>query len=139
MNYEINPLKQVGSIKFGQNRTKVRNNIKQPYKEFKKSVMSKTTTDDFGQFHVFYNTQNKVEAIEFFNCDAVLKLDGCNLFALPVKDLEAFLRHRDEAIERDVDRLTSHLLGLTVYVPELDVSQNAIIGSITVFQAGYYT
>jgi len=48
------PLKSVNGIKFGMKREEVRKLLGE-YEEFKKSVLSTNTTDDFGYCHVYYN------------------------------------------------------------------------------------
>jgi len=62
------PLKSVNGIKFGMKREEVRKLLGE-YEEFKKSVLSTNTTDDFGYCHVYYNKNNEVEAIEIFDAD----------------------------------------------------------------------
>ena len=51
----IVPNKKVGDIEFGMKRKTVREVIGEEYKEFKKNIFSKNTTDDYGEFHVYYN------------------------------------------------------------------------------------
>lgn len=65
-NWNAQPLKDIQGIKFGMEREEVRKVISGNVKEFKKSKFSKTTTDDFGCCHVFYDTDNKCEAVEIF-------------------------------------------------------------------------
>lgn len=60
------PLNSVGSIKFGMDRRELCNQFEEEYIEFKKTKFSKNTTDDYGKFHVFYTSDDKVEAVEIF-------------------------------------------------------------------------
>ena len=62
----VTPLEKVGNITFGMGRDEVRNIINEPFTEFKKTKFSRNTTDDYGYCHVFYNSLNQCEAIEFF-------------------------------------------------------------------------
>lgn len=62
----VNPLVGFDNVQFGMSREEVRSILGSPLREFKKSKYSKTTTDDFGVFHVFYDETDKFEAVEFF-------------------------------------------------------------------------
>lgn len=72
--FNIYPYIGVGSIKFGDARSNVRT-LFGDYKEYKKSKFSRNTTDDFGTFHVFYDTNDCVEAIEFYKGSKIYFLD----------------------------------------------------------------
>ncbi len=68
------PLKGAANIKFGMRREKVREILGEAV-EFKKSPFSKTTTDDFGYCHVFYDANDECEAIEIFDGSEVVVND----------------------------------------------------------------
>lgn len=80
----FNPFKGAGDIHFDDDREKVRQ--LGVYEVFKKNRFSKNTTDDFGSFHVYYDENNKVEAIEFFP-DSILIFNRKNLFMLNPQEL----------------------------------------------------
>lgn len=80
MAYNIKPFESVGPIVFGATRKEIREELGE-FQEFKKTKFSKNTTDDFGCFHVFYDTSNRVVAIEFFR-NAEVTFDNMNLFVL---------------------------------------------------------
>lgn len=61
----ITPFEKVGHIAFGEDRSAVRNELGE-FREFRKTRLSKNTTDAFGGCHVFYDSENKVEAVELF-------------------------------------------------------------------------
>ena len=65
--YTVTPLIGFGNIQFGMLRNEVRNMLGMPVCEFKKSKFSKATTDDYGEFHVFYTADDRFEAVEFFD------------------------------------------------------------------------
>jgi hypothetical protein len=65
MKFNITPNVGVNGVLFGAERNKVRS-VLGAYSEFKKSPFSKNTADDFGQCHVFYDSENRFQAIEFF-------------------------------------------------------------------------
>ena len=60
------PLKEVNGVEFGMSRGEVRSVLGKA-KEFRKTKFSKNTTDDFGYCHVFYDSNDRCEAIEIFN------------------------------------------------------------------------
>lgn len=64
-------LKKVGDIEFGMKRTEVRDVVGK-FKEFKKTKDAAVTADDFGYCHVFYDANNKCEAVELF--------EECNVY-----------------------------------------------------------
>lgn len=75
---EVQPLVEAAGIKFGMKRDEVRN-ILGTAKEFIKSKYSKTTSDDFGFCHVFYDTEDGAEAVEFFE-EAEVSINGQVVF-----------------------------------------------------------
>lgn len=82
------PLLQVGGVSFGCSRDSVRKAFGQ-YKEYRKGSISKNTSDDFGFCHVYYDKENRCEAIEFFS--------GCKV---EVDDTIVFPGDVDKAIKK---------------------------------------
>ena len=72
------PLKGAAGVKFGMKRLEVRKVLGEA-NEFKKSKFSKTSTDDFGFCHVFYNSDDECEAIELFR-EVQVMIDGRLVF-----------------------------------------------------------
>lgn len=121
------PLKEVNGVKFGMKRADVRK-ILGNAKEFKKSKFSKTTTDDFGYCHVFYNTKEECEAIEIFD-DVQVTVDGTVVFP---SDIDAAGKVLGAFQEEDGSFLnTSKSIG--IYAP------NGQMESILFGTAGYYS
>lgn len=83
------PLVEVAGIKFGWSRNKVRETLGSA-EEFKKSKFSKNTTDNFGFCHVFYDEDNKFEAIELFEECSVFVNEQL-VFPTSVHDAESVL------------------------------------------------
>ena len=81
----IVPNKKIGDIEFGMKRKIVREVIGEEYKEFKKNIFSKNTTDDYGEFHVYYNG-SKCEAVEIFEGEVVYK--GFNIMKLNLQKIK---------------------------------------------------
>lgn len=73
----VTMLESVNGIRFGTAREIVRNTFGQ-FKEFRKSPFSKNTTDNFGDFHIFYDINNCFEAIEIFDAEVVV--DNVRIF-----------------------------------------------------------
>jgi hypothetical protein len=82
-NWIAQPLNGVHNIKFGMDRKDVRKLFCNEAHEFKKSKFSKNTTDDFGIFHVYYDKNDKCEAVEIFN-DVNVSIDGRIVFPIEV-------------------------------------------------------
>ncbi len=85
--YRVIPLVGFNNVKFGMPRSEVRNILGSPVKEFKKSKFSKNTTDDFGDFHIFYNADDQFEAVEFFK-EAEIQDDKGNIFPKSITDIK---------------------------------------------------
>ena len=65
--FEVVLNKSINSLEFGVDRKTVRKEFGRKYKEIKKNVFSKSTTDAYDGFHVFYSEDDKLEAIEIFS------------------------------------------------------------------------
>ena len=126
---EIKSYESVGNIRLGEKREDVRksNGV---YKEFKKTRFSNNSTDDFGKFHVYYNDNNIVIAIEFFR-ESELSFHGTLLFQKTLSELKALLK--DSEIVEDSCSIIYKTLGFAIYS-----SNKKEIESITVFCKGYY-
>ena len=105
------PLLGVNEVKFGMNRDEVRKIFGQA-REFKKSKFSKNTTDDFGFCHVFYDQDNKCEAIEIFP-EVEVFIDGKNVFS---EDLE-ILKSMFSDFEEDESGFFSKKYSIGIYAP----------------------
>lgn len=64
--FVVLPLVGFNDVKFGMSRKVVRDILGLPIREFRKTKYSKTTTDDYGMFHIFYDKNDAFEAVEFF-------------------------------------------------------------------------
>lgn len=62
----VTPLVGFNDVRFGMSRNEIRNILGTPIREFKKSKYSKNSTDDFGLYHIFYDVDDKFDAVEFF-------------------------------------------------------------------------
>jgi len=129
---DFSPYNGAGKIKLNTARDEVRKTLG-AFKEFKKTKFSKNTTDDFSFCHVFYNEQNKVNAVEFFDTTELL-YKGKNLFSFQFSEIKSFLKNNSTDFQEDSSGLRSDDIGLSVYSPE-----KKGIETILIYTQGYYT
>lgn len=125
MKFNVIPNVSVNEITFGTERNKVRNMLGS-CSEFKKSPFSKNTADDFGSFHVFYDAENRFQAIEFF-CSEVY-VNNRKIFPATIEQVKLIIP--DLAVEDSVFFSVSQSIG--IYAPENKIE------SILFGKAGYY-
>lgn len=123
---KVIPLAEVNGVKFGMKRCDVRK-IFGNATEFKKSKFSKTTTDDFGFCHVFYNKNDECEAIEIFDENEV-QIDDITVFPDNADKLKSMFSD----IEDDDCGFISKSKSIGVYAP--DGKMESILFGCT----GYY-
>jgi hypothetical protein len=127
--YIIKSYAGFNNITFGMKRDIVRSKLGD-YKEFRKTKYSKNTSDDFGEFHIFYDEMNCVEAVEIF-AGEVFK-DDILLFPNNSQHLQTALKDIDASATFDESSLISNKIGISAYVVDENVE------SILVFRKGYY-
>ena len=123
---KVIPLSEVNGVKFGMKRDEVRN-ILGNATEFKKSKFSKTTTDDFGFCHVFYNQNDECEAIEIFD-ESEVQIENVTVFPAEINKLKEMLMD----FEDDNCGFICKSKSIGVYAPE------GRMESILFGCAGYY-
>ena len=69
----VKPNAEVQGVRFGTKREVVREAFGSNYREFKKSIFSKNTTDDYGSFHLFYDKDDRMVAVEFFEGEVIVR------------------------------------------------------------------
>lgn len=126
--WELIPLKSIGKVKFGMGRDEARRLLGDNYTEFKKSKFSKNTTDDYTKFHVFYTSDNKVDAVEFFEGIEIM-LDGKVIFPISSDEIESSI----PGIVREGDSFThaKKSIGLEV---ESGKAESILVGSEGYFE-----
>jgi len=127
--YIIEPYKGFNGIYFGDHRDDVRKKVG-AYKEFRKGKFSKNTTDDFGNFHAFYDEENKLEAVEFFQGDVFF--NGERLFPNTKQQLVLTLKHFCEDTFSSDSSVGSKSLGVESYTVAED-AEALLIG-----RCGYF-
>lgn len=123
---DANPLKEVCGVKFGMKREVVRK-LLGTSKEFKKSKISKNTTDDFGYCHVFYNINDEFEAIEIFE-ESEVSIDGTVVFPASIETAKNVL---GEFLEEDGSYINKSK-SIGIYAP------SGKMESILFGNTGYY-
>lgn len=124
--FDIDPTVSVDEIKFGSSRSDVRNRYGE-CEEFKKNKYSKNTTDDFGDFHVYYTEDDEFEAIEFFPNDSISIFINGKKLTNNISDLKELFSDLEEdsgsytsvkfsvGFDYDDDEISSILFGCPDY------------------------
>ena len=126
----IESKKKVGDIEFGNERNLIRSIFKD-FKEFKKSKFSKNTTDDFEICHVYYNIDNKCEAVKFFNKSEII-FKEINLFDLNYSDVQKMFSKLDTNLITNSYEITSKEIGISISFSDRKPE------TILVFSEGYF-
>ena len=120
------PLIGIDEIKFGMKRHEVRN-ILGNSTEFLKTGEDKITTDDFGFCHVFYDEDNRCEAVEIFNENEVY-IGNRKVFPTDFSSAKEVV----PTFIQDDDGLLSYELSIGIYAPDNEME------SILFAKKGYY-
>ncbi|MBB6624506.1 hypothetical protein [Clostridium gasigenes] len=137
MNLEISSYVGAGYLKLGKTRNYIRKCFDNKFKEFKKTPISETSTDDFGYCHVYYTKEDKCEAIEFFEI-AKITFNGKSLMGEPYNNIKKFFEVIDNTIDFDDNGFTSIKYGIGVYAPFAEDEPKEPVESIIIFEKGYY-
>ena len=86
LKWSATPLEEVNGVKFGMLREEVRKVLGNTCREFRKNKFSKNTTDDFGVCHVFYNQDDRCEAVEVFDRREII-MEGKAVFPLDMPEV----------------------------------------------------
>ena len=89
-NWEAAPLLGINGVLFGMTREEVRRALGTSFVEFKKNKYSQNTTDDYGVAHIYYDAEDKCEAVEVF-ADVVVSIAGKKVFPATIKDAKAII------------------------------------------------
>lgn len=127
--YKLDPCKGFDNIKFSEKRDDVRMKLGQ-HKEFKKNIFSKNSSDDFGDFHAYYDENNTLEAVEFFEGNVYLA--GDKLFPNSKSALFEILKKSDGNAALTEDSISSSTLYISVYAPDEKAE------SLLIHREGYF-
>ena len=134
MRFDIIPTVSVNNIPFGASREEVRAALGE-YEEFKKDEDDEVTTDDFDFCHVFYDEDNRFEAIEIFEQNTVY-INDKQIY--PAKPSE--LRKLADDFEEECGTNISLSLSMGTDAPDEDEDEEdeEIAESVVFGKKGYY-
>lgn len=135
----ITPNKGVGPIHFGMTREEVRNVLGGRVVKFKKTPISNTFTDAYDDhgIYIYYDSNYRCEAIEMaFPADP--ELEQIQMIGRTFSGVKGMITSHDCDVELDEIGLLSFKLGVGLYVPFLEESENHLVESVIVFREGYY-
>lgn len=135
----ITPNNGVGPISFGMTRDEVRTVLGGNVVELKKTPMSDTFTDAFNDhgIHIYYDSSYTCEAIEMaLPADPIFSQK--HMIGRPFSDLKSTITSQDSDVELDETGLLSFKLGIGLYVPDIEDSEDSLVESVIVFREGYY-
>lgn len=136
MRFDVIPTVKVNEAEFGMSRAEVRGLMGQPKSEFRK-FSDENTTDEYDSYHVFYDEDDRLEAVEIFNDEGVEVYVG-DVLVFPTDLVTA--RELIPDSEIDDDGLTCVAQSIGIYAPDaLDetVSDPEVEG-ILFGKRGYY-
>ena len=120
------PLVGIDKLKFGMKRHEVRS-ILGNSTEFLKTSEDKITTDDFGFCHVYYDEDDRCEAVEIFNENEVY-IENSKVFPTDFSSAKKVI----PSFIQDDDGLLSYDLSIGIYAPDNEME------SILFAKKGYY-
>ena len=101
----VEPLKKVGEIEFGMTRDEVRN-VWGDADAFMKTPDDDSLTDDFGFCHVYYDAEDKCEAVEIW--DAEVYIEDTKIYPIDMDSAEDVLNEFFDDIEADDEGIISY-------------------------------
>ena len=123
----IIPTKSVNGIEFGTSRAIAEASFGQPAKTFKKTKWSKSTTADYGDFHVYYDIDGAFEAVEIFDAEVVLPSGTLSIPA------------NEDTVRKTIQSLKADEYGLTSTAESVGASlENGMVITILFGKTGYY-
>ena len=123
MIFEYFKSKKVGPIKQGMTREEVRKFFNTPIIEFKKTYLSKVTTDDFPEIdvHAFYNpTTNTLAGIEIFQPNRLFYKDEAVILARDQEYLLIVLKENKIPYDLECLGIVLEDGNIKIYVPHND-------------------
>jgi hypothetical protein len=89
------PNVKIGEIEFGMDRATVRKLFNNHFLEFRKTPYSKNMTDDFGEFHVYYDDSDRCEAVEIFG-GVEVEMGGQIVYPNSISVLEGLIKDLED-------------------------------------------
>jgi len=120
----IEPLKKVGDISFGMKRDEVRK-VMGAADVFWKSPYDASQTDDYGFCFVYYDSEDRCEAVEIF--DAEVYIGDTKIFPVDKNRAESVLTPFFDDIEQDSEGFISPNYSIGITAPEEEM-EGILIG-----------
>ena len=129
----------IGPLTFGMTREEVEHAVGSRPHRFRKTLACATLTDAFdgAGMHVYYDDQDRVEAIELF-APARPTFNDHDLHNMPYSSLIAAIRILDPEVQEDELGFTSNALGFGVYTEAKDTQPEQPAEAVIVFRKDYY-
>ena len=125
--WNVIPTVSVNNLEFGIERSNVREILGKPKRIFKKTDNSVNTTDAYSDYHVYYTTDDKLEAIEFIGDNISISMNSHLIYPGTLNEARNLLPDLDEyfgfyiskagsiGLCVEEDRVTSVLAGCKDY------------------------
>ena len=124
---KVNPLSNVGAIKFGMGRDE----LPADKKTFKKNEFSENTTDSFKDMHIFYDKNDKVTAVEIYG-DKKINVSGIGNLPRDFGKLCNMIQKKDPEAEISDSECISKKFSIGVQ------AEDGVVKSVLFGSDGYY-
>ena len=105
--WHVIPNTSVNGLTFGMDRLTVRKILGVLNDVFRKSNDSANTTDDYSDFHVYYSSENQLEAIELFSRNISLFINSQLVFPGKLSDAQKILPDLEECFGSYISKVAS--------------------------------
>lgn len=137
MKFDIIPYGGAGCVNFGMNREDIRKCFNNQYKEFKKTPLSESLTDDLRCCHIYYKENDICEAVEFFEGAEVI-FDGKLLLGIPYNKIKDMFEAIDDSLDFNDAGFTSYKYGIGVFTSYASDEPDEPVEAVIIFEKGYY-
>jgi hypothetical protein len=137
MDYDLRPYDGVGALRLGISREEVHKVAGLPSDSFLKAGVSLTDQYDSLGILVYYDSEEKVEAIELFS-PAKPTLHSREVLGRPIREIIEWWKSLDPNLAADEAGLTSRTLGIGAYAPGAARDSDDPVQGVIIFKRGYY-
>ncbi|MFD9218632.1 hypothetical protein ACFWDI_01045 [Streptomyces sp. NPDC060064] len=138
MAFSINPHTGLDGIEFGESQEDLRSRLGNP-KSFKRNPSTETVTDHFVELGLLlsYNSEGRLEFIEVTPA-AEVTFNGVGLIGRPLNEVVTELASHGAYGESDSFGAEFTQSGFSLFAPNVDADETAIVEGVSVFPRGYY-
>lgn len=131
--WTLNPTKSIGDIIFGMSRDEVRKVFANNPTEFQKTDSCENTADDFGYCHVFYDKDNRCDAVEIFDSESInVTFNDIIIFPGTCDNLKAVFK---DITEKEAGYLISVSSSIGAYAPDNEI-ESILFGKSEYYKKG---